>query len=113
MLMYTITAACYLMNTLHRSPVMLAEFFETLFPGQVHSATICLNLEDLTGLIAPRDIALQKLNKASNVIMATGKDVMVRHTLITDGSQQQYVSSIIRMCAYNSALDQPPAGALL
>jgi hypothetical protein len=63
----------------HRSPVMLAEFFETLFPGQVHSATICLNLEDLNGLIAPRDIALQKLNKASNVIMATGKDVMVRY----------------------------------
>eukprot|EP00953_Heterococcus_sp_UTEX-ZZ885_P039527 20258-Heterococcus_DN1.PRE.2 len=62
----------------HQSPVMLAEFFETLFPGQVHSATICLNLEDLNGLIAPRDIALQKLNKASNVIMATGKDVMVR-----------------------------------
>jgi hypothetical protein len=59
---------------------MLAEFFETLFPGQVHSATICLNLEDLNGLIAPRDIALQKLNKASNVIMATGKDVMVSYT---------------------------------
>jgi hypothetical protein len=58
---------------------MLAEFFETLFPGQVHSATICLNLEDLNGLIAPRDIALQKLNKASNVIMATGKDVMVSY----------------------------------
>ncbi|CAM9490245.1 unnamed protein product [Chrysoparadoxa australica] len=55
-----------------RSPAMLQRFFNTLFPGTVHSATVCLRLGDLSSLQAQRNRALQELEKATILKQAKG-----------------------------------------
>ncbi|CAM9820296.1 unnamed protein product [Pylaiella littoralis] len=60
-----------------RSPAILQKFFSTLFPGQVHSATVCLGLTDLTALTVRRAKCLQSLESAFIRQAALGTPPMV------------------------------------
>ncbi|CAM9906144.1 unnamed protein product, partial [Discosporangium mesarthrocarpum] len=47
-----------------RSPATLQKFFSTLFPGQIHSAVVCLGLRELQNLTSRRDKAGEEMERA-------------------------------------------------
>ncbi|CAM9886964.1 unnamed protein product, partial [Hapterophycus canaliculatus] len=61
-----------------RSPAILQKFFSTLFPGQIHSATVCLGLTDLRALTLQRARCLRALEGAMIRKQALNVPPMVR-----------------------------------
>ncbi|CAN0195006.1 unnamed protein product, partial [Scytosiphon promiscuus] len=60
-----------------RSAVALEAYFDDLFPGQVHSAVMCLNMPNLEAKVERREIVADKLEKTRSLELLNGK--VVRH----------------------------------
>lgn len=72
-----------------RSDSALRDYFEKLFPGKIHSASVIMNLPDLETLAAKRLRITGRLEKAIAIYHATG--VRPTHTL---GQRKMYVAGI-------------------
>ncbi|CAN0445598.1 unnamed protein product, partial [Laminaria digitata] len=62
-----------------RSSVALEAYFEDLFPGQVHSAVMCLNMPELEKKVEKREIIADKLEKVRSLEAATGAPIYHRY----------------------------------
>ncbi len=56
-----------------RSDTALYSYFDTLFPGKVHSASIVLNLPELEKLVCKRKRVLRRLEKSYAYLEASGR----------------------------------------
>ena len=56
-----------------RSDTALYSYFDTLFPGKVHSAAVVLHLPELDKLVAKRKRVLRRLEKSHAYLEATGR----------------------------------------
>eukprot|EP00903_Cladosiphon_okamuranus_P018683 g17196.t2 len=62
-----------------RSAVALEAYFNDLFPGQVHSAVMCLNMPKLEAKVEKREIIADKLEKIRSRELLTGRKIYHRH----------------------------------
>ncbi|CAN0324336.1 unnamed protein product [Pylaiella littoralis] len=62
-----------------RSAVALEAYFDDLFPGQVHSAVMCLNMPNLEVKVENREIVADKLEKTRSQELLTGKEIQHRN----------------------------------